>query len=170
MLTAQHLGGEPLADRFSGSQQLWGIRDCLSNVSGVKGISIISTEQFQPFQEDTKRKSYRFSTQCDGSSLQALCRLVSNRNPCRTTLVILSKWLVLALLWLTLHDHNRAWKGSDLEVLHRLNAEGWIYNPQNKVKAVWLTEEGLTRSASWIWEYFSLASTEHEENDSTQRR
>ncbi|WP_244492076.1 DUF6429 family protein, partial [Methylobacterium sp. Leaf361] len=31
---------------------------------------------------------------------------------------------VLALLWLTLHDERRAWKGFDWEVLGRLHAKG----------------------------------------------
>ena len=50
---------------------------------------------------------------------------------------------VLALLCLTLHDHNRAWKGFDWDTLHRLHARGLIDDPANKAKSVVLTNEGL---------------------------
>ncbi len=33
---------------------------------------------------------------------------------------------VLALLWLTRHDHGRAWKGFDWEALNRLHRKGMI--------------------------------------------
>jgi hypothetical protein len=32
---------------------------------------------------------------------------------------------VLALLYLTLHDGARAWKGFDWDTLNRLHAKGW---------------------------------------------
>jgi hypothetical protein len=53
---------------------------------------------------------------------------------------------VLALLQLTLHDGNRAWKGYDWDVLGRLHEKGWIHDPVGKVKSVVLTDEGLKRS------------------------
>ncbi|WP_175951395.1 DUF6429 family protein [Burkholderia sp. BCC0405] len=53
---------------------------------------------------------------------------------------------VLALLQLTLHDHNRAWKGLDWDVLNRLHARGLIGNPVNNAKSVVLTDEGLRES------------------------
>jgi hypothetical protein len=53
---------------------------------------------------------------------------------------------VLALLHLTLHDHNRAWKGHDWDVLGRLHEKGLIHDPVGKVKSVVLTDEGLKRS------------------------
>jgi Domain of unknown function (DUF6429) len=53
---------------------------------------------------------------------------------------------VLALLQLTLHDGNRAWKGHDWEVLGRLHEKGLIGDPVGKVKSVWLTPEGLQKS------------------------
>jgi len=37
--------------------------------------------------------------------------------------------VVLALLYLTLHDSYRAWKGFDWETLNRLYEKGWIDNP-----------------------------------------
>ena len=50
---------------------------------------------------------------------------------------------VLALLWLTLHDGVRAWKGHDWDALDRLHRKGLILDPANKAKSVALTEEGL---------------------------
>ncbi len=55
---------------------------------------------------------------------------------------------VLALLFLTLHDHrNRAWKSFDWNVLNRLHARGMIADPINIAKSVVLTEDGLRESA-----------------------
>lgn len=53
---------------------------------------------------------------------------------------------VLALLWLTLHDVRRAWKGFDWDALERLHARGLIADPVNKAKSVILTDEGLRRA------------------------
>ena len=53
---------------------------------------------------------------------------------------------VLALLYLTLHDERRVWKGMDFEVMNRLHEKGYIDDPVNKNKSVWLTEEGLAKS------------------------
>lgn len=53
---------------------------------------------------------------------------------------------VLALLYLTLHDGNRAWKSLDWGVLNRLHERGLIGDPVNKTKSVFLTEEGLRES------------------------
>ncbi|WP_185733498.1 DUF6429 family protein [Burkholderia sp. Bp8998] len=53
---------------------------------------------------------------------------------------------VLALLYLTLHDGNRAWKSFDWDTLNRLHERGLIGNPINKAKAVILTDEGLRES------------------------
>ena len=53
---------------------------------------------------------------------------------------------VLALMWLTLHDEWRAWKGFDWDVLERLHARGLITDPVNKAKSVILTDEGLRQS------------------------
>jgi hypothetical protein len=52
----------------------------------------------------------------------------------------------LALLYLTLHDDDRAWKGMDWGVLGRLHDKGLIENPAGKVKSVAFTEEGLQRA------------------------
>jgi Domain of unknown function (DUF6429) len=53
---------------------------------------------------------------------------------------------VLALLFLTLHDGGRAWKGHDWDVLDRLYRKGMIDNPVGKAKSVVLTDEGLSES------------------------
>ena len=53
---------------------------------------------------------------------------------------------VLALLFLTLHDGVRAWKGHDWDVLDRLYRKGMIDNPVGKAKSVVLTDEGLSES------------------------
>lgn len=53
---------------------------------------------------------------------------------------------VLALLQLTLHDGNRAWKGFDWDALGRLHAKGMILDPVGKVKSVGLTDKGLAES------------------------
>jgi hypothetical protein len=53
---------------------------------------------------------------------------------------------VLGLLWLTLHDENRAWKGFDWGALNRLHQKDLIADPVNKAKSVVLSEEGLRRA------------------------
>ncbi|MGQ0684699.1 DUF6429 family protein [Bradyrhizobium sp.] len=52
----------------------------------------------------------------------------------------------LALLYLTLHDEWRAWKGMDWGVLGRLHEKGMIHDPVGKVKSVVFTPEGLERA------------------------
>ncbi|MEM9479145.1 MAG: DUF6429 family protein [Verrucomicrobiota bacterium] len=49
---------------------------------------------------------------------------------------------VLALLYLTLHDDGRAWKGHDWDAMDRLHKKGMILDPVGKAKSVVLTEEG----------------------------
>jgi hypothetical protein len=53
---------------------------------------------------------------------------------------------VLALLFLTLHDGSRAWKGLDWDALNRLHEKGFISNPISKAKSVMLTDKGLQES------------------------
>jgi Domain of unknown function (DUF6429) len=53
---------------------------------------------------------------------------------------------VLALLYLTLDRHGRAWKGFDWDAMNRLHAKGLIGDPVNKAKSVVLTDEGAARS------------------------
>ena len=60
----------------------------------------------------------------------------------------------LALLYLTLHDHCRAWKGMDWDVLGRLHDKGMIDNPVGKVKSVVFTQKGLERAKALFKEMF----------------
>ncbi len=64
---------------------------------------------------------------------------------------------VLALLQLGLHDHGRAWKGFDWEVLNRLHAKGFISDPVSKAKSVELSDEGQRRSEQLFSNMFSKA-------------
>ena len=62
----------------------------------------------------------------------------------------------LALLYLTLHDNARAWKGFDWGVLGRLHDKGMIGDPVGKQKSVVLTEEGLRRSKELFETMFAM--------------
>ncbi len=63
--------------------------------------------------------------------------------------------VVLALLWLTLHDERRAWKGFDWDTMGRLHQKGMIADPVNKAKSVVLTDEGLRRAEELFEELFT---------------
>ncbi|NRP75542.1 hypothetical protein ILFOPFJJ_06465 [Ensifer psoraleae] len=60
---------------------------------------------------------------------------------------------VLALLWLTLHDGRRAWKGFDWNATDRLFKKGLIGDPASKTKSLILTDEGLQRSEALFREH-----------------
>ena len=62
---------------------------------------------------------------------------------------------VLALLYLTLHDGTRAWKGFDWDTLNRLHAKGLISNPVGKAKSVVLTDEGVRESERLFRQLFA---------------
>jgi hypothetical protein len=64
--------------------------------------------------------------------------------------------VALALLYLTLHDQYRAWKGFDWDVLKRLYERGFIEDPVNKTKSVIFTEEGLHESERLFNEHFVI--------------
>lgn len=53
---------------------------------------------------------------------------------------------VLALLQLTLHEDNRAWKSLDWDVMNRLHQKGYISDPVGKAKSVTLSAQGLAES------------------------
>ena len=61
---------------------------------------------------------------------------------------------VLALLLLTLHGGNRAWKGFDWEAFNRLHAKGLINDPVSKNKSVMLTEAGLQQAEALFAKLF----------------
>jgi hypothetical protein len=62
---------------------------------------------------------------------------------------------VLALLVLTLHDGDRAWKGHDWDAMNRLYRKGMIGNPVGKAKSVVLTDEGLSESERLFTKLFA---------------
>ena len=62
---------------------------------------------------------------------------------------------VLALLRLTLHDGQRAWKGFDWEALGRLHRKGMISDFVGRAKSVVLTDEGLRRSEELLAALFA---------------
>ena len=62
--------------------------------------------------------------------------------------------MVLALLYLTLHDGDRAWKGHDWDTLDRLHAKGYITNPATSAKSVVLTNEGMQLSKQLFEKHF----------------
>jgi len=62
---------------------------------------------------------------------------------------------VLALLYLTLHDGARAWKGFDWNTLNRLHTKGLICNPVGKAKSVVLTDEGVRESERLFRQLFA---------------
>ena len=54
--------------------------------------------------------------------------------------------VVLAIMFLGLHDGWRTWKGIDWKVLNRLHDKGFITDPKSKAKSVIFTEDGLQES------------------------
>lgn len=67
---------------------------------------------------------------------------------------------VLALLYLTVHDHNRAWKNFDWDALNRLHERGFLANPVNKAKSVILTDKGLSESERLFKQRFAMPDNE----------
>lgn len=65
---------------------------------------------------------------------------------------------VLALLYLTLHDGVRAWKGHDWDAMDRLYRKGMINDPVGKVKSVVFTDEGLVESKRLFGRLFTRSA------------
>ena len=61
---------------------------------------------------------------------------------------------VLALLYLGLHDDDRAWKGFDWDAMNRLHEKGFISDPVGKAKSVMFSEEGRRESLRLLEELF----------------
>ena len=76
---------------------------------------------------------------------------------------------VLALLYLTLHDGVRAWKGHDWDALDRFHRKGLIYDPVGKTKSVVCTDAGLTESERLFRKLFTR-STPSDQPTARQRR
>ena len=62
--------------------------------------------------------------------------------------------MVLALLFLTLHEGARAWKGHDWDAMNRLHKKGMINDPVSKAKSVVLTAEGEKRCEELFRNHF----------------
>lgn len=65
---------------------------------------------------------------------------------------------VLALLYLTLHDGDRAWKSFDWDAMNRLHEKRQIENPVGKAKSILFTEEGLKESERLFQKFFAKDS------------
>jgi hypothetical protein len=67
--------------------------------------------------------------------------------------------LALALLSLTMFSDygvTRAWKSLDWDVLDRLYAHGWIWDPKGKAKSVVFTPEGAAYARALAERYFGI--------------
>jgi hypothetical protein len=62
---------------------------------------------------------------------------------------------ILALLYLGLHEGQRAWKGFDWDAMARLHAKGFISDPVGKAKSVVFTETGRRESERLFRECFT---------------
>jgi hypothetical protein len=69
--------------------------------------------------------------------------------------------IVLALLYLTMFKDGpgwRAWKGHNWDVMDRLFAKGYIFDPKGKAKSVVMTEEGANRARELFKRHFAPAA------------
>ena len=66
-----------------------------------------------------------------------------------------AKELVLALMYLGVHERYRTWKSFDWEVMDQLYQEDLISDPKRRAKSVVLTEEGLARSEAMFKKYLA---------------
>jgi len=63
---------------------------------------------------------------------------------------------VLALLAAYSSDKGNAWKGFDFEIMNRLHEQGFISDPVNRNKSIWLTAKGLERGRELADQLFGL--------------
>lgn len=64
---------------------------------------------------------------------------------------------VLALLYLTLHDGNRAWKTIDFAAIERLQEQDSLSSAASRAKSVVFTEKGLRVAEQLAAKHFSKA-------------
>ena len=62
----------------------------------------------------------------------------------------------LGLLYLTLHDGCRAWKGMDWDILARLHEAGLVEDPVGKTKSVAFTRKGLAAAEAAHGKLFTI--------------
>jgi hypothetical protein len=62
---------------------------------------------------------------------------------------------VLGLLYLGLHETDRAWKGFDWDAMERLHEKGYITSPISTAKSVAFTEEGFKESERLFTKLFT---------------
>jgi hypothetical protein len=65
---------------------------------------------------------------------------------------------VLALLYLGLHEGDRAWKSFDWDAMNRLYEKGLISNPVGRAKSVAFSDEGLEQAQRLYRKLFVEAS------------
>ncbi|MFB6345689.1 MAG: DUF6429 family protein [bacterium] len=65
----------------------------------------------------------------------------------------------LALMYTTLHDENRVWKGFDWDIEDRLHEKGYISNPKQSSNAVELTDEGKELAEELFEKFFVNGSS-----------
>jgi hypothetical protein len=73
---------------------------------------------------------------------------------------------VLALLYLTLHEQDRASKGLDGDALSRLHERGMIESPDSE--AVTFTPDGLRRSKQLFESMFAIRAAEQSASEASQ--
>lgn len=67
---------------------------------------------------------------------------------------------VLALLAAFSSDSGNTWKGFDFEIMNRLHEQGFISDPVNRNKSIWLTDEGLERGRQIAERLFAARAQE----------
>lgn len=73
---------------------------------------------------------------------------------------------VLALLAAYSSDNGNAWKGFDFELMNRLHEQGFISDPVNRNKSIWLTAEGLGRGRQLAGQLFGVRAQSGQAPDS----
>ncbi len=76
----------------------------------------------------------------------------------------------LAILGLSLHEDDRVWKNIDWGLLDEMHSRGWITDPVNKNKSVYLTDAGLKNLESFQQKYFAPSLKEPRSKTSTKSK
>jgi hypothetical protein len=69
--------------------------------------------------------------------------------------------MTLALLYPVSFDHEeghgaRAWKGFDWDTMDRLHEKGYISDPKNKNKSVYMSEEAFQKAKALFFRHFGI--------------